>query len=471
VAFDPDWTLLQPEQLTTLYNWVNIHAGGLILVAGPVNTYQLSRLSNRDKVKPVLDLFPVTLQDSVLQSLGSERSATQPFRLNFPGATAEMEFLKLDEEGKEQLAGWEQFFTGKPKAEAAKDDPIIRGFYSFYPVAGTKAGATVVATFGDPAVRLDDGKKEMPYLVTMTTGNGKTVYIASGELWRLRELREIYHERFWTKLARYAGSGNLSRLSRHGVLVMGHEFTAGQMVRLEAQLFGQDLQPLNPNATPKAAIQAPAGVTMPASLDLKAKPSQGGEWMGWFAAQFRVMAPGEYRLNLTIPESGESLQHRFFIKEANPEMDNTRPDFGQMYQLASEITQEVQPRLDKPTLEEVKRELEKTAARLLQRVDDKENVADAAKRGEGKDKTAAKETLADNKEVPHLFLDLNSAKVIPKCMITDSKVQRSRGPVKDLWDQGFTLSKEPAIQFATVLLIVTALLSGEWLTRKLLKLA
>ena len=41
--------------------------------------------------------------------------------------------------------------------------------------------------------------------------------------------------------------------------------------------------------------------------DLKAKPSQGGEWAGWFQTRFRVTEPGEYRLNLKISETGETI--------------------------------------------------------------------------------------------------------------------------------------------------------------------
>jgi len=162
------------------------------------------------------------------------------------------------------------------------------------------------------------------------------------------------------------------------------------------------------------------------------------------------------------------------VKESNPELDNTRPDFGQMYQLASELT-EVLPRMDKQTQEELKRALEGTAARLLQRVDEKDS--DRAKTGSGASPASeskrpeTKDSGAKDKEVPRLFFDLNSAYLIPKCMVTDSKVQRSRGPVKDLWDEGFTVSSQPRIQLATVLLIVAGLLSLEWLTRKLLKLA
>jgi hypothetical protein len=457
IAFDPDWTQLEPEQMTALTNWISRQAGGLIVVASPVNTTQLSRINNRERLRPILDLYPVILQDSVL--VESERPATDPWRLHFPGANTEMEFLKLDEEAKEPLAGWEQFFTGKSSVAEGADAPVVRGFYSYYPVREVKPSATVVATFADPRARIDNGQKEQPYLVIMPYGSGKVVYLGSGETWRLRQYREVYHERFWTKLARYAGSGNLTRQSRRGVIVMGQEFTAGQFVPMEAQLFGRDLQPLPQTATPQIQLQPPHGE--PLKFDLKAKSGQGSEWAGWFQTRFRVTEPGEYRLNLKIGETGETLPRRFTVKESNPELDNTRPDFAQMYQLASE-TSEIVPRLEKPVEEELRLALEGTAARLLHRIDEGNPEAD-------KDRPERNGKAA--KEQPRLFFDLASARIIPKCMVTDSKVQRSRGAVQDLWDQGFSLWPDPSVRMATVLLLVTLLLSVEWLTRKLLKLA
>src|SRR5438876_5002389 len=121
----------------------------------------------------------------------------------------------------------------------------------------------------------------MPY------GNGKVVYLGSAETRRLRQAHDVFHERFWTKLARYAGSGNLTRLSRHGVLVMGGEFTAGQFVRLEAQLFGRDMLPLAVSNRPKAQVEPPKNVTMPTTVELQPKPAPGGEWTGWFQGRFR----------------------------------------------------------------------------------------------------------------------------------------------------------------------------------------
>jgi hypothetical protein len=478
IAFDPDWSQLQPSQLAALEKWVNLHAGGLILIAGPVNTYQLARPANREALKPILDLFPVILQDSRLQGLGMDRPTTEPWRLDFPGATAEMEFLKLDEASKEPLAGWEEFFTGRAKADPAQPAPTIRGFYSYYPVESLKPSATIVAAFADPrAVMQQSGAAaagHQPYLVTMPYGSGKVVYLGWGETWRLRQAQEVFHERFWTKLARYAGSGNLTRLSSRGVIVMGQEFTAGQVARLEAQLFGRDRQPLLPTTTPIARLRPPTGVTLPSTeIKLQSKSSQSPDWGGWFQGSFRVpagqQAAGEYRLELQIPDSGETLTRRFLVKEANPELDDTRPDFAMLYQLASEAT-EVLPRIkERSEQEEVKRALEATAARLLARVDDKPD--EPARRGGRPSPAAAKAIPSEAKEVPHLFFDLRTAGLIPRCMVADSKVQRSRGPVKDLWDEGFNLVPDASTRMAVVLLVVATLLSLEWLTRKLLKLA
>jgi hypothetical protein len=206
---------------------------------------------------------------------------------------------------------------------------------------------------------------------------------------------------------------------------------------------------------------------MNTTVELEAKPVQGGEWNGWFQGRFKVEAPGQYHLDLVIPESGETLSKNFVVKESNPELDNTRPDFGHLYQLASEVTDYL-PRMDKDTQKEVKEAVERTSAALLQRVEEQhaeEARRAAAQPGAAAPKAEVKRPAPENKEAARFFFDLRSAHLIPKCMVTESKVQRSRGPVKDLWDQGFTISEDPAVRMATVLVIVTLLLSAEWLTR------
>jgi RNA polymerase sigma factor (sigma-70 family) len=221
VAFDPDWTKVKPEQLELLEKWVRLNGGGLIVAAGPVNTLWLARpAAGREKLKPLLDLYPVDLEDARL--VESARSTTDPWRLNFSGAGPGMSFLKLDEAGQNPLAGWEEFFGGRPRGDAAAAGQAPeRGFFTFYPVKAVKPNATVVATFSDPQARLADGK-EMPYLVSAPHGNGRVVYLGSGETWRLREYSATYHERFWTGMVRYAAAGSLGRLVAAGKLSLAN---------------------------------------------------------------------------------------------------------------------------------------------------------------------------------------------------------------------------------------------------------
>lgn len=497
IAIDLDWTQVPTEHLALLQRWVETQAGGLIVAAGPIHTYQLARGVNLEKLKPIVDLYPVVLEDSRLQGLGIDRSTAEPWRLNFPGATADMEFLKLDDERAEPLAGWDEFFGQKGGTR--------RGFYNFYPVKTVKPGATVIATFSDPRARLTDGR-EQPFLVMQPFGKGKVIYIGSPETRRLRQPREVFFERFWTKLGRYAASGTATRVTRRGVLVMGRQFTAGSYVRLEAQLFGPTLEALPPTARPEATLTPPAGVTLAApKFTLQPKPSQ-GEWTGWFQGRYLVTVPGEYRIDVHIPGSGDTLTSKFLVKEANPELDNTRPDFAAMWQLAGDLG-------DLRAGDEEKNQLKR-------RLKSYRPEAPAA---------------GADRESHRLFFDLKSADAIPPVLTTDLKIQRSRGPVDDLWASGpelslsgtsttvafsrwllkllglgligvaiylFTqrqtmwaivslvgsgamflgdvvlnqvaselLAAEKPMLLPTVLLVVVGLLSIEWLTRKLLRLA
>jgi hypothetical protein len=190
VAFDFDWLRLKPEDLRRLRKWVEA-GGGLVLVAGPVNTPALARAKDRAKARDALDLWPVVPGDP------AEADTSRPRRLHFPGGGAGAPFLKLDPAGEGPLAGWDRFFVAKG------DEKAPRGFFSAYPVRSVKPGATVVATLAGPgAKRAAD--KEPPFLVTTARGKGRVVYLGSGETWRLRQYREAYHETFWRRLLTYA---------------------------------------------------------------------------------------------------------------------------------------------------------------------------------------------------------------------------------------------------------------------------
>jgi hypothetical protein len=261
LAFDPDWTRLSVAQLALLEPWVK-QGGGLVVVAGPVNTGKLAQPDYQKPLKPIIDLYPV----EVAEAKPTAQGIRMPWKLTFAAGAADMKFLSFDD-GPQALAHWDAFFSttsrratdedrkkiagliaaldsprfetreqatkelekigfsaqaalekalaGKPPLEvrtrierllALLELPDFgRGFYSFHPVKKVKPTAAVVATFNDPDARMPDGK-EHPYLVKMAHGTGKVVYLGSGETWRLRLFKEAYHELFWVQLGRYAAS-------------------------------------------------------------------------------------------------------------------------------------------------------------------------------------------------------------------------------------------------------------------------
>jgi hypothetical protein len=460
IAIDPDWSELDANQFQLLKTWVERQAGGLIILAGPINTFQLARADESSKLKALAELFPVVPGDSVLPvnpQMNLRRNTKKAWFLNFPGANKDMEFLKLDDEKNQPLAGWDQFFFGKEHRDG-REAEAKRGFYEVYPVQSVKKGAVVIATFADPAAKMPDGS-EHPFLVSMEYPQGRIVYLGSAETRRLRGYKELFYERFWIKLARYAAAGSRLRQNKRGVLVMGRQFSAGSFVRLEAQMFGADSNPLPETAEVKAFV-APAASDNPKDRkEIKLSPKRSSaNWGGWFQGRHLVETPGEYKIEVPIPGTPDTLRGKFLVKESNPELDMIRPDLVALYQMAGGL--EDLPHLDKVTADKLRNSV------LSHRVS-----AEKTDKKEG-DAEVVEKPSSDS---PRLFFDLRSAEIIPECINSPPpKVQWNRGKIEDLWDKGPTVGtdkRDQPIVLPWLLLALVGLLSAEWLTRKLLRLA
>jgi hypothetical protein len=191
LGVDPDWAKLTEKQGQLVRRWLRQPGRGLILVAGALTTGSLGRPADARRLKAVLDVLPVRV------GAGPERvrETDKPCRLVFKAAEG---FLALEGKAGVAPAGWSRFFGAEHGGRPA------RGFYSCAPVQAVKPDATVLAVFHDPDAPAR--KRDVPYLVTMPCGKGRTVYLGSGESWRLRAFREEFYERFWAQLTRYAAS-------------------------------------------------------------------------------------------------------------------------------------------------------------------------------------------------------------------------------------------------------------------------
>ena len=453
LAFDPDWSQLSDPQRTLLNTFVD-KGGGLVIISGPVNTLQLAKPgADRTSLKSILDLYPVQLRDLRLD--GGDRNLDNPWPLRFEGATPEMEFLRLDEEeSKPFLGDWADFFNA-----AGKPGESPRGFYSTYPVEEIRKGAIVASRLGDERLKQKDGKLAPWMVLSDPQGGRRVVWIGSDESWRLRQFRESWHERFWTKLARYAAANSQGRDVKRIRLFAGGPYQAMRPISFEAVIDDRGGKPLgNVADVPRVKLVAPQGIPegdYPATVKMEPRPGSPGVWR----ARFQVRAAARYEMTIEVPSTKDKLAGNSLIVEASdPEAENTRPDWTGLYELASPISA-VESRLS----EEQARQIREVARRP-----GGPSKGDATKPGAG--------APANNANEPRLLFDISSAGLIPLLLPGETSSVRNRGPVDDIWDDGPSLGSpggdnpgERVLPWA--MLAIVLLLGTEWTLRKLWKVA
>lgn len=312
VAFDPDWEHLEYDQAASLdridllEKWVAEEAGGLVLVAGPVNMDDWVPDAKMNKLR---SLFPVQFNRLLVQVKEARFGGDEPGTIQFTREGREAEFLWLDATSAASQHVWDGF----------------KGVYGYYQVNGKKAGATVYARFADPT-QTQDGAAAKPddlpiYMAGQLYGSGRVFYLGSGEMWRLRALdpEASYFDQFYTKLLRYVSQGRLLRGSRRGNLSVERDsYLLGSTVEIEARLTDAQHQPLG-QAKVIAAVTPQGGA--PLMVPLVADPNR----KGMFHGQFTALQPGPHRIELPIPDSQEDpLSRRIMVKIPDLEKDNPR---------------------------------------------------------------------------------------------------------------------------------------------------
>lgn len=280
VAFDPDWTQLDAQQVDLLEQWVAEEAGGLIAVAGPVHTASWAQSPEHGKIRA---LYPVEFQQRMTLLDDGLYGSPTPWPIDFTREGMEADFLWLGDTPEESRARWARF----------------PGVFGCYAVKGPKPGAQVYGRYSDPEAGIS---VERPvYFADQFYGAGRVFYMGSGELWRLRTLDPGYYERLYTQLVRHVSQGRLLRGSSVGQLLVERDrYFVGDTVVLRAQLS-------TPSREPLQAPRVSARVTGPNSrgfnVDLIADESRPGNFVG----QFTVSNEGSYRIELSPPEQPDEV--------------------------------------------------------------------------------------------------------------------------------------------------------------------
>ncbi len=309
VAFDPDWMLLDAQQVELLESWVAEEAGGLIVVAGPIHTASWVQSPEHAKIRA---LYPVEFQKRLTLLDDGLYGSKVPWPIDFSRAGLESDFLWLADTPEESQSLWSRF----------------AGVFGCYAVKGPKPGAQVLGRYSDP----DSGlSTERPvYMAEQFYGGGRVLYIGSGEMWRLRTLDQGYFEVLYTKLIRHVSQGRLLRGSSRGQLLVERDrYSVGDEVVVRAQLSSASREPLVTDRVTAQVID-PEGksenLTLAADLD---RP-------GNFIGQFDVRQEGSYRIQLQVPDAAdEQLVRRIQATVPNLEFEKTRRNEALLTALAA----------------------------------------------------------------------------------------------------------------------------------------
>ena len=285
VAFDPDWQALgetraeSKDRADLLEKWVAEQGGGLIVVAGPVYTGNTigGWLEDPD-MAGIRKLYPVEFRQGVFMLDEDSYRFEEPCLIEFTEDGTDARCVMLDDNLAISRKAWEAF----------------DGVYSFCPVRREKAAASVLARFAEPGV---GGSQEKPvYMAEQFYGSGRTFYLGSGEIWRLRKLDEAYFGKFYLNLIRHVSQGRQARDSSHGMLMVEKDqYMLGDTVSISARLKDAEQQPLQVAEVTLRVV----GETRNTSQDvpLQAVADRPGEYGG----QFPALEKGRYRLELQIP--------------------------------------------------------------------------------------------------------------------------------------------------------------------------
>ena len=305
VAFDPDWQQLDEAQVQLLDRWVGQQAGGLVLVAGAVNTPRWTSRQRGDlRLETLKALYPVRFYSRASVSLGASNFGSEtawPLEFTEEGLTAS--FLGLDDTPLLSEQAWASF----------------TGVYGYYLVRGAKPGATVYARFSDPQTAVD---QQLPvYLAGHFYGAGRVFYQGSGEMWRLRGVDEKYFEQYYTKLIRFVSQGRLLRDSNRGVLLVDKQrCLLGDTIIVRAALMDAQFQPLRvPEVA--ASVVEPDGARRPINL----RQVQNAAREGMYAGQFSVLTEGDYRIELPIPRATEDILLTREVRARVPDLEIEHP--------------------------------------------------------------------------------------------------------------------------------------------------
>ncbi len=201
-------------QRTRLEELIRERGGSFLMLAG-------HRHTPGEYIKtPIAQALPVTFRRSGWEEVGD---AVHPVITETGRGSSFMAVEPLAERNREV---WRQ----------------VKPLYQIPQIEGAKGGAYVLATLSSAAGR----REAYPLIAWQRYGSGKTLFVGTDQLWRLRFKRgDTYHARFWGQAIRFL---TLSRLlgenKRIHLETERRDYRTGEWVRISANVLNEYYEPV-----------------------------------------------------------------------------------------------------------------------------------------------------------------------------------------------------------------------------------
>lgn len=332
--------LFSDEQLHQIREWVAQRGGGLLMLGGP------GAMPASWRNSPLADLVPFAIPEASAQSAWSV-----PVTLRRGSAAARLGVLQLGENADDPFP---EFLSNGSLAWT-----LLRWSQRIDPTS-LKPTAEVLATIGPPTTAptptaptttLTPGVADTdhpadeatPAVLSMRYGAGRSVFVATDEIWRLRYGRgETLTERFWIPIVRLLARESLARGGSAATLEASPtRALVEQQVTITLRLLDQTLLESKPEsiAVRVRLTDSPADAGVPVTL----RPSEAGDGatsgaslVGGYTGVFVPTDPGAYVIDSRDPAvAGLALEARFEAFYPDDELRTPQPDHPFLAELAS----------------------------------------------------------------------------------------------------------------------------------------
>ncbi len=293
---DVDPSLLPRQVWETLEQFVSVHGGGLVCIAGPRFMPQAFQ-----GVRPLRVLLPFELEATSLlgsKSPNVEENPIQPTTLGWRTPS-----LQLGETDAESRAIWQSL------------PPVLW----LFEIENTKPGAQVLAEHG---TRNNRRGNRLPIILRHYVGRGEVLFHATDETWRWRwRTDDRYFARYWGQAVRRLGRGRLAN-NRQGVQLTTDRsrYRPGEEIKLRLRFRNPQEAPADNQGV---VVQLQSNREPGQEIRLQ-RPSL---HRGIFETVVPRLLPGKYKATLLQPSMGEAATSaKFEIEHPSRELSRIAVD-------------------------------------------------------------------------------------------------------------------------------------------------